>query len=302
MAIQKEIWKDYIVENLFQDNPHLNLAVVADDMVDGKTVHIPNAGSVASVSRNRSSFPASASQRTDNDASYDIDEFSMDPVYVQNAEETEASYDKMASLLVDVMQTLRDQVGNWAFYNWRATSGDYITRTTGASVTAHCASATGTRKKLLAADLATAARILDVAKAPGADRYCAIDPYMYEQLLQDLRFGEFRDSVKEADLARGIIGNLFGFQILKRHTVLRYTNAGTPVPVAPDTSGATTHNGSALCWQRTMVERALGDILVFESLGDPLYYGDIVSGLVRAGGRKRRYDGVGVVAIVQAAV
>jgi hypothetical protein len=49
------------------------------------------------------------------------------------------------------------------------------------------------------------------------------------------------------------------------------------------------------------VERAFGAIDVFEDVNNPLYYGTIVSGLVRSGGRKRRYDGNGVVAIIQSA-
>ena len=68
-----------------------------------KTVHIPNAGTAASVTRNRSSFPATVSKRTDNDANYDIDEFTIDPITVEHSEEVEASYNKMESLLIDAM-------------------------------------------------------------------------------------------------------------------------------------------------------------------------------------------------------
>ena len=46
--------------------------------------------------------------------------------------------------------------------------------------------------------------------------------------------------------------------------------------------------------------RALGQNDFFENLNDPLYYGDVYSTLVRAGGRVRRNDGYGVAALVQA--
>jgi len=299
MAINKEIWQKFIAENLFEDNPHLDLAVVADENVEGKTVHIPSAGAAATVTRNRSSFPAVVVDRTDNDATYDIDEFSIDPVRVANAELHELSFDKMASLMNDVMMSLREAVGDWMFYNWRVTSATYMTRTTGTTVAAHAPSATGTRKRILAADIQTAARILNHYKVPMADRYVALDAFMYDQLLSDLRFGEFRDSVKEMDLARGIIGQLFGFNIIMRPTVLYYDNTGTPVPRSPDDAGATTDYAAAICWQKNMVERAFGAIDVFEDIDNPMYYGSIISGLVRSGGRKRRYSGLGVVAIIQ---
>ncbi|MFQ8805871.1 MAG: hypothetical protein ACLR8Y_13235 [Alistipes indistinctus] len=45
--------------------------------------------------------------------------------------------------------------------------------------------------------------------------------------------------------------------------------------------------------------RCQGDVKFFEDEGNPQYYGDIYSGLVRMGGRKRRADQKGVIAIVQ---
>jgi hypothetical protein len=301
MAIQREIWQNFISENLFEDNPHLDLAVIADENVNGLSVHIPSAGAAAAVTRNRAVYPATVQVRTDLPADYSIDKFDIDPVMVANEELYELSYDKMASLLVDVMMALRQEVGDWMFYNWRVTSATYQTRTTGTLVAAHAPSGTGTRKRLLAADIQTAARIMNYNKVPQADRYIGLDAFMYDQLLSDLRFGEFRDSVKEMDLARGIIGQLFGFNIIMRPTVLYYDNTGTPVPRTPGHTGATTDHGAALCWQKNMVERALGQTDVFYDENNPLYYGPIVSGVVRAGGRKRRYDGNGVVAIVQTA-
>lgn len=47
------------------------------------------------------------------------------------------------------------------------------------------------------------------------------------------------------------------------------------------------------------VTKAQGDINVFQDLGNPQYYGDIYSGIVKMGGRCRREDWKGVLAIVQ---
>jgi len=302
MAIQKEIWVDYIAENLYMNNEFLKLCMVADDRVDGKTVHMASAGTAASVTRNRTVLPATVVQRTDDDNSYDIDEFTIDPTLIPNADKAELAYDKMDSIMYDIMQGLSDDVGDWMLYNWRATSSSYQVRTTGGTSSAYLTGATGNRKKLMAADIQTMSRTFNHAKVPGNDRYMLLDAYLYNQLLMDLRFGEFRDTVKEADLAKGVIGDLFGFKILMRHTVLDYTNADTPVARTPDAASLTSANGAALCWQKAAVERAFGTIEVFEEEGSASYYGDIISGLVRAGGIKRRYDGVGVGAIIQTVI
>lgn len=299
MAIQKEIWVDYIAENLYNNNEFLKNCFIADDRVNGKTVHMGSAGTAASVTRNRTVLPATVVQRTDDDNSYDIDEFTIDPTLIPNADQVELAYNKMDSIMYDTMHNLSKSVGDWMLYNWRATSSSYQVRTTGGSETTHITGSTGTRKRVLAADIQKAARIFNNAEIEETDRYILMDAFMYDQLLSDLKFGEFRDSVKEMDLARGIIGKLYGFDVMRRGTVLSYTNAGTPAPRLPGASALVTANGAAICWQKAAVERAFGEIKFFEGLDSPTYYGDTYSGLVRAGGTKRRYDGKGVVAIVQ---
>ena len=38
---------------------------------------------------------------------------------------------------------------------------------------------------------------------------------------------------------------------------------------------------------------------MFDDMGNPTYYGDIYSFLVRTGGSPRRYDGKGIAAIIE---
>jgi hypothetical protein len=83
---------------------------------------------------------------------------------------------------------------------------------------------------------------------------------------------------------------------------MRYTNASTPARKQWGTNGAATDNAAVICWQKQSLERALGDVKFFEDLGNPTYYGDIYSALIRLGGRIRRNDGKGVLAIVQDSV
>ncbi|MBA7696630.1 hypothetical protein ES703_105280 [subsurface metagenome] len=253
------------------------------------------------MTRNRTTFPAPVVERADDNATYDIDEFYMGPTRIAAADKVELSYNKMQSVLYDLVQKLSEDVGNWMLYNWRATAATSQVRTSGGAADAHLSGGTGHRKKVLAADLQAASLAMREAKIPNDEWYALLDPTMHDQLLSDLKFGEFRDTIKEADLSRGFIGKLFNLNIIQRHTVLGYTNAATPVPNAPGAANAN-QNAAALCWSKGMVERALGEIDFYEELKSATYFGDLYSGLIRSGGRKRRYDGVGVVAIIETGI
>ena len=62
---------------------------------------------------------------------------------------------------------------------------------------------------------------------------------------------------------------------------------------------ATTACAIGLFWHPNCVRRALGTTKMFETAGDPTYYGDIFSFLQRGGGRIARNDGRGVLGIIQ---
>jgi hypothetical protein len=100
--------------------------------------------------------------------------------------------------------------------------------------------------------------------------------------------------------AGGIVGKLFTFNIMVRSKALRYATAGTAKEWSA--AGVATDNAGALVWHVDSICRALGEVKAFENEGDPMWYGDIYSFLVRAGGRPMRADGRGLLAIVQAAV
>jgi hypothetical protein len=300
MAIQKEIWTSHIQENLFKDNEFLNYAFNADQyVIQGKVVHIPNAGASPAVVKNRTSLPATVTQRTDVDITYAIDEFTTDPILIPNADTVELAYDKLSNVLSDSEGAIRQLVADWMLYNWRAENASSIVRSSGAAVAAHLPSATGTRKKFTLADVKAARLTLNKQNVLKEDRYLLIDSDMYDQLADELNITQYRESSKDMDLPKGVIGKLYGFYIMERTTTMVANNAGTPVIQTPGTAGAVTDNGVAFAWQKNTVERALGTVDFFENLGDPTYYGDIYSALVRMGGRKRRNDQKGVVAIIQ---
>lgn len=296
MPIEREIWETEIVEKTYAANPHLALCVNADQYVlAGKVVHIPQAGAAPGVAKNRSTLPATVTRRTDTDITYPLDEFTSDPVLIADAEKAELSYDKLASVLADTTLALGETVGVTTLRNW-APSSARIIRTSGEGVEAHLEGAKGKRKKLLLADLKKAQKQMNKDNVPTAGRYAIIDADMMDQLTDQLSESQSRDFSRAYDEKEGVVGKLFGFSILSRSFVLAYNGS---VVKEPGSVGLAPDCGGVLCWHTSSVESAKGEVKFFDGSGNPTYYGDIYSALVRLGGRIRREDQKGVVAIVQ---
>ena len=122
-----------------------------------------------------------------------------------------------------------------------------------------------------------------------------LDAVMYNQLLSSLSESEAAAFNASVDAQRGIVGKLYGFDFYMRSTVFRVVAAGTSMA----SSTAATDSAAGLAWQEDCVSRALGNHELFENEKDALFYGDVMSALVRAGGKYIRNDKKGVAVIYQ---
>lgn len=315
--ISVEIFQNYVAEKLRRENPFL--AAAADEsgsVLGGAVVHIPQAGPSPSVVKNRSTFPATAVKRSDRDVTYALDVFTTDPTHIDWAEVNELSYDKTDSVLRDHVATLMETVGDNMLYNWvtgkklnaggTAYEADALPAankiaTTGSSTAVNAEDGqTGNRKALTYKELQTAQAKMNKAGVAKAGRYALLESYMYQQFLDSLSANQMAAFQESADLKNGIVGRFAGFDILERSQVLAFSAAG--VAKVPGEALDATDNLACLFWQKDCVAKALGDIKPFQNIDDPQYYGDIFSALVKCGGRCRREDWAGVLAVVQAAV
>ena len=311
--IPVEIFAAYIVEKLRRTNPHLAFAFDESRFVlAGAVVHIPQAGKSPDVVKNRNVFPATAVMRGDSMISYALDVYSTDPVHVTWHEGAEISYDKLDSVLGDIVGTLIETVGDNMLYNWihglKKTATGYtddiipdanIISTTGAATAVNPTDGqTGTRKALSYKELTMAQAMLDKANVPQDGRYAMLESYMKQQFIDSLSPNMMAAFQQAADLRNGIVGRFAGFNILDRSSILAFASDGTPL--VPGQALGTDANLACFCWQRDSVAKAQGDIVNFETLRDPQYYGDVFSALVKFGGRCRREDWKGVLAIRQA--
>lgn len=299
MAIQKEIWQALIVEGLFADNSFMSKAVNDDMYVNmGKKVHIPNAGAPSAVEVNRTSIPATAKERTDVDIEYSLDELTTDPIIIPYADTVELSYSKKQSVIRMDRDNLIEKASEQMLYNWAPASTEFVL-TTGANVEAHTKSATGNRKAVTRKDILALMNKFNEQDIPQQGRYLLLDAVMYGQLLSDLTETDKNMFLASANAEKGILGQLYSFNIMMRSKVLRYKTGNTLAKWSE--AGEATDNAAGLAWYEGSLSRALGEVQVFESVRNPTYYGDILSFLVRCGGKCRRQDKKGVLALVQAA-
>ena len=170
MAIQKEIWVNTIIEGLFADNSFMSKAVNDNMFVNGKKVHIPNAGAPSNVEIDRQSVPASVKKRTDVDVEYTLNELTTDPIYIPHAETVELSYDKRNSVISQDRAQIIEDASVQMLYNWSPDSNHFV-RTSGTkTVTAYTKDATGNRKALVKDDVLNLMTKFNADNIPQEDR------------------------------------------------------------------------------------------------------------------------------------
>lgn len=299
MALNVQVWLRDIQECLYPDNSFVVKSIDDSTYVDKKKVHIPNAGAPSKVKKNRPKPAQEVLQRTDSDLEYEMDELTTDPVYIPHIDTVELSYDKRNSVIRNDKEELSRVAHINVLERWANGAGKII-RTTGKDVVPHTyTSATGKRKGITRADVLEIMTEFDRQEVPQENRYLLLDADMYAQLLGDLAESDKYAFFQSADAQKGVVGNLYGINVMKRSSVLRVKADGETLLFDGEEHEAT-ECGAGLAWQSSCVSRAIGEIVMFDSTKNPQYYGDIYSFLVRTGGGHRRTDKKGVIILAEA--
>ena len=304
MALQQEVWAKDIQDNFYQNNEFLQRSTGHSMWVNFKTVHIPQAGAASTVEKNRSVLPATISSRTDTELTYNLNEYTIDPILLTNLEEIQISYNKRASVLYNIMENLKYTVATQTLYSWAPSGASRIVSTTGSTSTANLphSTATGSRKMLTISDLTKAKQILDADNVPQAGRVLLIPSYMYNIDLLNISGVNQAYGFGQPVLPNGVVARIMGFDIYIRPDVLCYDNSNVIKAINGDgslTSAAATDQGAAIAYHPSFVATAMGAIKMFYNENDPTYYGNVLSGLIMHGASKMRTDQKGVVAIIQ---
>lgn len=306
MALQTEIWVQDIQENLYSQSLFVPMSTSHDGFVANKTVHVPQAGGNPATAINRSSLPATITQRTDTDLTYNLDQYTTDPILITNLDDLQVSYDKRNSVMGQHINTLSETVGTFTANKWATSTAGRIIRTSGAlSSSALAPGATGTRKLVTLEDVAGLAKRLDMDNVPRTGRKLLMQAEMFWQLftISEIVRASYNGFQVNA-LQTGVVAQLFGFDIMIRPAVVVYD--ATPTLKAVGAATAATDNMGCIAWHVDYVAKALGQIEVFSDSGDngrgkPEFFGIILSGLVMLGAAKLRTDEKGIAVLVQVA-
>lgn len=258
MPLNKEIWVDHIIGNLYGPTSAISRSVDHSEYINNKTVHVPNAGAPAKIGKNVKSLPLSVSSREDIDLIYKINDYKIYPMLVTNLEAVELSYDKRQSILAENKAKLYEETALDIVASWVA------------CVKKPVAKASKTIKEMIKG----AAKQFATDKVPSQGRTLMLTPDNYYKLLDELTEQEQFAFSASADAAHGVLGKYYGFEILEEYLL---------------------PNGvEMLAWHPLSMSRALGDVHIYANEQDATYYGDILSGDVRAGGHVIRQDCKGV--------
>lgn len=298
MAVTREIWEADIVNNLYKNNQFALRAFNADLYVlAGKVVHIPVAGAASTVTKNATNFPVSALKRTDTDINYNLDTFYTTPRQIEKIETYELEYDKRQSIIGEDTLAISDAAMDALVYNWLPLVGNTVL-TTGNPRSATISGGTANVKTFSKAEFMSVKRLMDAANVSSNGRVALLTAEHYNDFFASLSDPEKVDVGRVADLANGLIGKYLGFEIYMRSTVGRYRGAnGAYVKVdeqdaAFAASDKTSDRAASLFYQEIAVERAKGQVEMFDEPVRADYYGAVISFILRLGGRIRRTAGV----------
>jgi hypothetical protein len=307
MALIKEIWVSDVQEALNRNADFLPYSVDHSAYIAFGTVHVPQSGSNPTVVKNPATFPLSINERTDTDRTYSLNQFALEPVLITNLDELQISYDKRQSVLGQQISTLTQRIGDEVAISWSATGASNIVSTTGSAVATSLApGATGTRKAVTLADIASLANKLDKDNVPRQNRKLLMSTDMFWELFQisDVIRASYNGFQNQPNvLQNGIVAMLYGFEIMMRPVVSVYANS-TTVPKAFGAATATTDNLACIAFHSTTVARALGSMTpLYDSgsngNGKPEYLGSIFNMEIMLGSAILRADMKGVAALVQ---
>jgi hypothetical protein len=316
LGVFTEIWDQVLAENLFRKYDWIMKARDRSDYVlNNAVVHIPQAGALPNVYRNRANYPVNMTNRVDSDITYAIDVLSSDAVRISDAEKKELNYYKIANILQDMTNQIGMRAAMNILFRWVGSNTGMLTlnsanivRTTGTATSGlTLTGATGNRNKFLVADVGTAkTTLIQQTKQEINDgrRVLVLDESMYQQLKGDSVLTTLYNlPVVGAQFSNnGDLVRLHGFDIIRTDVLPRFNNAGTPLAKDPlDTTvvNASTDNNCALLIDLDKVHVAKGGIEIFSNVNDALMQGDYYSALARVGASRERVDQAGVVAIVQ---
>jgi hypothetical protein len=289
---------------LFPDNSFYAGAQSDTAGIDVDEVEIPqDEDGEAEVVVNPTQLPLPIGIEEDKKKTYGADLLVTLPTVVTYNNQLLVSYDKRAAKLWKHQMSLERQIAERIMNGWGATKAEFIRQTTGSTTRPAAApGATGVRKKVAEEDFRWAQFMFDKLDIPDDGGRRVVIPAGFKQDVIDIMkaYGQGTDK-NNTLLAKGAIGNIFGFDVFVRSTTQVYTEAGLPVKKAIGAAPAETDNLAGIFFHTRMVRYIKGAVQVWM---DPAPRGEYAGGIglncgIRGGSTISRLSEKGALALVE---
>ncbi len=256
MALNKEIWVNDIQEMLLPDNSFLTKGTDYSAFADAHTIHIPVEAGLVNVEVDRDTLPGTVTTTTEQCKEIDMHHFTTDPVRIFRPEDVELSYDKRRLVTEKIAKSLNNKIADYTL--------ELLRHCNGYNEIDLSQDAPSVKKYLLGI-----ASVFDSNNYPEQDRYVLMDAGAYAALLQELSEVQNSAFLACADMKAGVVGQIYGLNILKRSVIDR---------------DDTDNPAIMLAWHKSQYSFALGPVEVYSQENAPEYYGTILSASARFGG------------------
>ena len=250
MALNKEIWASAIQELLLPDNTFVTKGTDYSVFADNHMIHIPVEAGLINVVKDRNELPATVSTSSELCKEIDMHHFTTDPVRLFRPEDVELCYDKRRLVTENLAKSINESIAEYV-------TGQFHILSTNLNLSQGTPSA---RKVLL-----ELAKNFDLNNYPEQDRYVLMSADAYSALLNELSEVQTSAFLACADMKAGVVGQIYGFNILKRSFLGSVGTAGM------------------FAWHKSQYSFALGPVEVYSQENAPEYYGTMLSASVRFG-------------------
>jgi hypothetical protein len=305
--INRELWQSELQAQIFKKSDFMqkcmDLSFAADQ---AHRVHIPQSGSLVGAKVTPSSFPLTATRRTDTDHYFDMRQHYLDPIYGINIADLEKSYDYRMTVMSQQYLQIYEAVSDYMLYDWAFGITAQV-NTSGAGRAARDTTyQSGNRSGMTFTDLLEANRRLTKANIPVDGRVLILPTDMRADLNALIVAGGqlgYSLIVSDKISTDGYIGTLAGVQIIERSDVcwVSGTTVLSPTAVAAISgAGATLYAKQAgILYHPSYVAKSTGSIRIHFDADSPLYLGPVMNCDLRSGGKYMRSDLAGVCLIVE---
>ena len=293
-------WSSELQRVLFEAEDYTRFSKNFADMLAAKSFIVPQELAFTS-SDDDYSRPLTPGTTVDTGIEIALSGIVVDPKYITLPEQWELSFEKRSALTSQMGKTLQDRAKQKVVHGWLNTSDltNNIVWTSGAATASKPADATGTRKKLLYADILDATEKLDVQNVQEDGRVLLVNPQMYKDIKT---WSEFDPSptISTELIKRGVVGMIDNIQVVKANmsNILMNASGGTATLATFGATGAT-YSFAGMVFHPDYVCRAVGSTKMYVQLDSPTYTSDVLSATQRIGGGLLRADYKGFVTLVQ---